>query len=90
MKSHDLVIDSDGTVLAIYSDDLRLQELGSALGSAPEIKRASQVEPAEGGWQADMELSGGPRLPVSPTRAEALAQEVAWLREHRLGLGGDA
>jgi hypothetical protein len=67
----------------------RLEE-GEALGSAPDIKRASQVEPAAGGWQADMELSGGPKLPVCPTRSEALAQEVAWLREHRLGLGGAA
>lgn len=85
MKSHELIIDGDGTLHTIYSDDLRLQELGAALGSSPEIRRASHVEPFEGGWQADMALSGGPQLARCPTRGEALALEVAWLREHLLG-----
>lgn len=90
MKSHDLFIDDAGTVRAIYDDDLRLPELGAALGSEPEIRRASQVEPADGGWQADMALSDGPKLPVCATRAEALALEIEWLRENHLGLGGAA
>lgn len=90
MKSHVMVIDDDGTVRTIYSDDLRLQELGAALGSSPEIRRASHVEPSEGGWQADMALSGGPKLARCPTRGEALGLEVAWLREHLLGIGGAA
>lgn len=88
MKSHVLVIDDDGTVRTIYCDDLRLQKLGAALGGEPEIRRASHVEPFEGGWQADMALSDGPKLAWCATRGEALALEVAWLRVHLLGIAG--
>ncbi len=54
-----VVIDADGNLQFIYSDDLSgLLETGAA-----KITRASHVEPAlGGGWQADMRPSGGPVL----------------------------
>ena len=33
-------------------------------------------------WVADMSLSGGPKLPGCRRRADALAAERGWLREH--------
>ena len=72
-----IVVTPDGTVKGVYSDALRpiLQE-----GTAT-IRRASHVEPtADGQWTADLSPSAGPVLGPFPTRAEALAAEVAWLR----------
>lgn len=63
-------------IKAIYDD--RLQFLNRIGGF--EIKRASHVEPAEGGkWTADMSPSGGPVLGPFDTRAEALEEEKQWL-----------
>lgn len=65
--------------------EARLQTLMSRIGE-PTIRRASHVEPAPGGaWTADMSPSGGPMLGPFPLRKDALAAEVAWLREHHIG-----
>jgi len=72
----DLVIGVDGAVRFIYSDELA-ELLGTGKGST---KRASHVEPAEGGWTADMSPVGGPVLGPYPTRKAALTREVQWLR----------
>ena len=70
----------DGGLSFIYSDDLvDLLSLGDAT-----ITRASHVEPAAGGWTADMSPVGGPVLGPFVLRSTALAAEVAWLQEHRL------
>jgi len=74
----DIMIATDGTIRAIYSDDLReLLEEGQTT-----IKRASHVEPCPGGWSADMSPVGGPVLGPYKTRAQALGREVAWLESH--------
>lgn len=80
-----LVVESNGDVAAVY-DDALVSTL-SALGQSV-VTRASHVEPASGGWIADMGPVGGPILgDVVPfgTRAAALAAERDWLRAH-LGL----
>lgn len=80
MERIEFTIDAQGGVRAIYSDALApLMELGQA-----EVKRASHVEPGEGGWIADLSPVGGPCLPATKLRAEALAREVEWLRENYL------
>jgi hypothetical protein len=72
-------ISPDGELSFIYDDRLAsLLDEGDA-----HTHRASNVEPAEGGgWTADMGPSGGPVLGPFRLREEALAAEVAWLKEH--------
>jgi hypothetical protein len=78
----------DGTVCALYSDDLAsvLMEMG-----LPSIRRASHVEPktVNGAveWYADMEPSGGPMLGPFSLRQQALAAEQDWL-EQKFRAGG--
>lgn len=76
-----LVVAPDGTVRYIYSDDLHAAM--APLGES-RIRRASHVEPDEGGggWLADMAPVGGPVLGPFASRREALAREVAWLTDH--------
>lgn len=77
-----IIIDSQGTVTTLYSELLDLAALGQQ-----NIVRASHVEPDESGnWFAD--VIEGPRLGPFLRRSDALAAEVAWLTEHRLGPGG--
>ena len=74
----DLFIAPDGTVTAIFSEEIDLHSLGTAT-----ITRASHVEPDDSGhWFAD--IVDGPTLGPFTRRSEALAAEVAWLTEHRL------
>jgi hypothetical protein len=87
----ELLVDPDGLVRGIYSDEVDWLALGEALGSGPLVCRASAVEPdGAGGWTADLAASGGPVLGPFPKRAEALAAEGAWLREHNLGRRAEA
>ena len=80
-----LVVDQDGTVRFIYSDDLRgLLEVGT-----PSVTRASHVEPCAlgwigGGWTADLTPVKGPVLGPFETRQEALDAEVHYLNTHVL------
>ena len=50
MKQHVLTFDKDGTVRALYADELRLQEFG-----AMKVERASNVEfdNGRGGWTVE-------------------------------------
>lgn len=75
-----LRIDPEGQVTTIYSDEAApmLQALGPVA-----ITRASHVEPASGGWTADMRPVGGPILGPFALRGEALAAEVKWLQENK-------
>ena len=76
----DLVVNRVGLVRAIYDEALDLAALGR-----PVITRASHVEPDPSGrWLADLSPVGGPLLGPFDRRSEALAAEVAWLREHWL------
>jgi hypothetical protein len=78
----DLVIHPDGTVTAIYSEELDLSALGLS-----SISRASHVEPDDSGqWWADLAPSHGPRLGPFTLRSLAITAEIHWLTEHRLAI----
>jgi len=75
-----LVIQPDGAVRAIYSEEIELRSLGR-----PRIVRASHVEPdAEGRWFADLGPVAGPVLGPFGSRSEALRAETSWLEVHWL------
>jgi hypothetical protein len=79
IKSHDLVIDENGQLQFIYSDELsELLNLGRA-----SVRRVSHVEPAVGGgWTADLSpVEPGVVLGPFGLRSEALAAEIEWLKE---------
>jgi len=67
-------------VHAIYSDDAA--EMLELVGNVS-IARASHVEPAQGGWSADMSPVGGPILGPFDRRGAAIDAEIAWLKENR-------
>lgn len=74
-----VVIDSSGTVTTLYTELFDLAVLGTQ-----NIARASHVETdADGHWFAH--ILNGPTLGPFPRRSDALAAEVAWLTEQRLG-----
>lgn len=76
----ELLIDSAGSVRCVYAETIDLREMGLLT-----ISRGSHVEPTEDGrWTADLAPVSGPVLGPFVTRGEALAAEVAWLREHWL------
>ncbi len=77
----ELIIEPSGQGRCIYIETIQLAELGNL-----KIQRASHVEPdAQGCWFADLSPVDGPMLGPFAQRSEALAAEVAWLREHWLG-----
>ena len=64
----------------IYSDSLMgFQKLGDS-----EIKRASNVEPGDDGWYADMKNVNGPKLGPFETRQAALDKEVEWIYQNKI------
>lgn len=76
----ELIINPTGEITTIYSEVLDLAALGTQ-----QIERASHVEPDDQGrWWA--EIINGPKLGPFDRRSEALAAEVTWLFEHRLGV----
>lgn len=76
----ELVIQTDGTVRAIYDEAIDLRAIG-----AIDIRRASHVEPTDDGrWTADLTPVQGPVLGPFVLRTEALTAEVRWLSEHWL------
>jgi hypothetical protein len=77
-----IIIDRYGRISFIYNDDLR----GLLKAGKSEIRRASHVEPVGDKWEADLSPSGGPKLGLFETRADALRAEVEWLEEHNFGM----
>jgi hypothetical protein len=76
----DLVIQPDGTIRAVYAEEIDLSSLGH-----PAITRASHVEPDQQGyWRTDLSPVGGPLLGPYPRRSEALEAELSWLQLHWL------
>ena len=76
----ELLITPIGQCRCLYDELLELRGLGPLT-----IQRASHVEPnAAGQWTADLSPVNGPHLGPFPTRSEALAAEVEWLRTHWL------
>jgi hypothetical protein len=75
-----LLIRPDGTVRAIYQEEIDLAALGRLT-----IIRASDVEPTpEGRWLVDLAPVGGPLLGPFDRRGEALQAEHDWLEHHWL------
>ena len=71
-------IDPQGTVLAMYQENIGLASVGVL-----SIRRASHVEPDEvGQWIVDLSPVGGPCLGPFSLRTEALQAEVDWLDQH--------
>lgn len=80
MKTLALSFAPSGKAVAIYDD--ALLDTIDALGSSKK-RRASHVEPDGDLWTVDMTPASGPaRLGAYRKRADALAAEVEWLREH--------
>ena len=79
MSSIEINVAPDGTLNAIWDDALApLVQEGKAT-----ISRASHVEPTgDGCWEADLGPVDGPVLGPFALRAEALAAEVRWLKDH--------
>ena len=76
----ELLITPTGQCRYVYDELLDLRDLGALA-----IQRASHVEPnAAGQWTADLSPVHGPLLGPFPSRSEALAAEVDWLRTHWL------
>ena len=74
------VVVKGGQIRCIYSDDLApLMGQGHAV-----TRRASHVEPCDGGWQADLSPVEGPVLGPFGLRSTALTEEVNWLRDHNI------
>jgi hypothetical protein len=72
-----LVVDVRGTVRGVYGETIDLSALG-----AVSIRRASHVEPDEGGrWWTDLRVSGGPKLGPFALRSTALTVEMQWLEK---------
>ena len=77
----DLLVLPDGTVRAIYAEEIDLGLLGS-----PSITRASHVEPdKQGRWSADLSPVNGPVLGPFHRRSDALQAEQSWLEANWLG-----
>lgn len=78
MSAHTLKIDN-GHVQFVYDDALAdLLDTGTA-----DVRRVSHVEPAPGGWTADMSPVDGPVLGPFALRQTALDAERAWLTAYR-------
>ncbi len=76
----DLVVARDGTIKAVYAEDIDLGVLGQAV-----IRRASHVEPDQHGqWVADLSPVRGPLLGPFHQRSDALKAEQTWLASNWL------
>ena len=82
----ELVVDAQGVVRCVYSEELDLSALGPLA-----IRRASHVEPdADGNWWADLAPVNGPKLGPFWRRSEALDAERTWLETHWLDRAASA
>jgi hypothetical protein len=64
----------------IYSDDL----IGVLDQGKATTKRASHVEPCDGGWKADLTPVGGSVMGPFKKRKDALEAEGVWLTENNI------
>ena len=71
----ELVIDPQGTICTLYTEDIDLSSLGQLT-----IRRASHVEPDDSGrWWVDLSPVGGPTLGPFARRSLALGAETRWI-----------
>ena len=75
-----LLVKPDGTVRAIYAEEIDLAVLGRPRSPAP----ATSSPTLDGRWHADLTPVGGPVLGPFDRRSEALDAERAWLERHWL------
>ena len=75
-----LLIQTNGAVRCIYSEQIPLSALGRIT-----IRRGSHVEPDNlGRWFVDLVPVAGPRLGPFEHRSSAVVAELAWLDQHWL------
>jgi hypothetical protein len=80
----ELFIEPTGQVRCLYGEGFDLGLLGSLT-----IRRASHVEPTDGGrWTADLSPIGGPTLGPFAQRSQALAAEIRWIEGHLPSIPG--
>ncbi|EMI21691.1 hypothetical protein RMSM_01388 [Rhodopirellula maiorica SM1] len=80
MTTMDMIVEPDGNVRLVYDEAIDLHLIGKVA-----IQRGSHVEPTSAGkWSVDLSPVGGPTLGPFDCRSQAIAVEVAWLREHWL------
>jgi len=80
----ELFIAPTGQVRCLYCEDFDLGSLGPLT-----IRRASHVEPTDGGgWNADLSPIGGPTLGSFAQRSQALAAEANWIEGHLPSIPG--
>jgi hypothetical protein len=80
----ELFITPAGQMRCLYGEELALGSLGSLT-----IRRASHVEPTDGGsWTADLSPIGGPTLGPFAQRSQALAAEAGWIEGHLPSIPG--
>lgn len=76
-----LTIATTGTVRAVYTEALDLEELGTQHITT----HISHVDPDENGrWWVELNPVDGPRLGPFRKKSEAIRAEVAWIEEHVL------
>lgn len=84
METVKLILNKD-TIRFIHNDEL-MELLGDG-----KVHRASHVEPIqidnETWWQADLSPVGGPKLPPTRLKKDALQAEVTWLNDN--GIPGE-
>jgi hypothetical protein len=79
----EMIVQPAGKVRCIYSEEIDLGSLGHLA-----IRRASHVEPAQGGqWIADLSPVEGPLLGPFAKRSGALKAEHIWLLKNWLVSG---
>lgn len=72
------IVISGDRIRFIHQDDLtEAMPVGKST-----TRRASHVEPVQGGWNADLRLVNGPVLGPFARRDAALKAEARWLREN--------
>jgi hypothetical protein len=72
-----LLITPAGNTISLHSDDFDFTRIGAA-----RIQRASNVEPCDQGWQADLSPVNGPILGPYAKRRQALQAEIDWIERN--------
>lgn len=74
------IIVKNNTIKFVYDDNLT----GLMNHGKSETKRASHVEPCDGGWEVDLSPVNGPKFGPFNKRNDALKAEVDWLMNNNI------
>ena len=77
-------VSTTGTLKFIHSDSMQSLVDLDPRPFSHKVRRASHVEPSDGGWTADLSPVGGPVLGPYRERKDALAAEVDWIERNVL------